>query len=328
MHEKIEIPSARALCELLRERVDEAALRRRLATEKQAGRPVHGRSLAFAYAEEWFLRPGLLRAALRLTGLHARGRRNAMAIRCTSHVLESARLPRALDGLRVLHLSDLHIDVSLEFEETLKACVSAESFDLCVVTGDLRFRDRGDPRPALAAMARLRPLLGARALLVLGNHDSVRWLPYLEQVGYEVLLNEATEVRHRGAGLHIAGVDDRGYFAADDIQLAAERIPPDAPALLLSHSPEIVAETMISRFDFVLCGHTHGGQISLPGGVPVFTNARCARRFCNGSWQLGDVRGYTSVGAGSSLLDVRFNCPPEITVHRLVSREGSPAGRK
>ncbi len=317
MRETIEIPTIDGLCKALRDRVDVAALRRRLAIEKKGGVPVTGRSLPFAYAEEWFLRPQLLRAALRMSGLHARGRKNALAIRHRSHVLGSERLPAALDGFRILQLSDLHIDVSAEFEDALRQRVTEASFDLCVVTGDLRYRDRGDPRPALAAMARLRPLLGTRVLLVLGNHDSVRWLPYLERVGYEVLLNEATEVVHGGAGLHVAGVDDRGYFGADDMRLAARDIPEDSPALLLSHSPEVVADASLERFDFALCGHTHGGQIRLPGGVPVFTNARCARRYCYQGWRLGRTRGYTSPGAGSSLLDVRFNCPPEITVHHL-----------
>lgn len=318
----IDIPTAEALCAILRGRADMGALRRRLATEKRSGHPIQGRSGPFAYAEEWLLRPWLLRAALRATGLHARGRRNALAIESNSHVLESERLPAVLHGFRLLHLSDLHIDVSREFEQALHQRVSDVSFDLCVITGDLRYRDRGDPRPALAAMARMRPLLGGRALLVLGNHDSVRWLPYLERVGYEVLLNEATDIVHKGARLHIAGVDDRGYFGADDIRSASADIPEDAPAMLLSHSPEIVADELIRRFDFVLCGHTHGGQIRLPGGLPLVTNARCARRYCSGSWRHGTVSGYTSLGAGSSLLDVRFNCPPEITIHQLASSKG------
>lgn len=317
MNSPIDIPTPDALLDLLKSRVDSDALGRRLAAEKNAGRPVAGRSSPFAYFERWMLRPWLLRAALRMTGLYERGRRNALALTVVGHDLVSDRVPPEFDGFRILQLSDLHIDMSAELENIVHERVAEVDFNLSVVTGDLRFNDYGDAQPALIGMARLRPLLGERALLVLGNHDSVRWLPYLESVGYEVLLNESTELVCGGAVLHVAGVDDRGYFAADDLRAATAKIPSGSPALLLSHSPEIIADDLLERVLFVLCGHTHGGQIRLPGGWMPVSNARCARRFCSGPWRQGSVQGYTARGVGASLLDVRFNCPPEITLHRL-----------
>lgn len=317
MNSVIDIPTPDALLELLEGRADSDKLARRLAAEKNAGQLVPGRSSPFAYLEKWLLRPWLLRAALQMTGLYARGRRNALALTVTNHDFVATRVPSELDGFRILQLSDLHIDMSAQLEKIIHERVSGLEFNLSVITGDLRFNDFGDARPALAAMARLRPLLGARALLVLGNHDSVRWLPYLESAGYEVLLNESTELVCSGAVLHVAGVDDRGYFAADDLRAASSKIPSGSPAILLSHSPEIIADDLLENFLFVLCGHTHGGQIRLPGGLMPVSNARCARRFCSGPWRLAEVQGYTARGVGASLLDVRFNCPPEITLHRL-----------
>jgi predicted MPP superfamily phosphohydrolase len=68
----------------------------------------------------------------------------------------------------------------------------------------------------------------------------------------------------------------------------------------------------------MLCGHTHGGQICLPGGRAIMLNANCPRAYCRGAWRFERLQGYTSVGSGACMIDVRINCPPEITVHRLV----------
>jgi len=67
----------------------------------------------------------------------------------------------------------------------------------------------------------------------------------------------------------------------------------------------------------MLCGHTHGGQICLPGGYALTWDARCPRRLAAGAWSYGDMAGYTSVGSGSSVVNARLNCLPEITVHEL-----------
>lgn len=299
-------------------RLGPAAVRSRLDAERGEGRPVAGRSSPFAYIEKWILGPSLLRGALKLSGLYARGRANALDIGVVQNRFESGRLPVGLHGVRVLQLSDLHIDASKEFEDSLVQTVSeVEGYDLCVITGDLRFHTHGDAGPTLAAMRRLRSALKRRCLLVLGNHDSLRWVPALEGAGYEVLINEATHIERDGERLWIAGVDDAGYFGACDLAAAGTGVPDGACQLLLSHSPEIVHDARLEGYDFVLCGHSHGGQINLPGGWPPVTNSRCARRYCKGRWRKGQVQGYTTHGAGTSLLDVRFNCPPEIAVHHL-----------
>ncbi len=309
---------------MLAPRLGESAVKNRLEAERGEGRPVVGRSSPFSYFEEWILGPALLRSALKISGLYSRGRANALKIRLTRNQFESNRLPAALHGLRVLHLSDLHIDVSEEFESALVNLLGqVQDYDLCVITGDLRFQTHGDAVPALAAMRRLRLLLRKRTFLVLGNHDSLRWVPVLEDSGYEVLVNEAASFDHAGARLWLVGVDDAGYFGASDLSTATSSVPQDACRLLLSHSPEIVRDDGIFESDFVLCGHSHGGQINLPGGWPLVTNSRCARRYCRGRWHKGKAQGYTSLGAGTSLLDVRFNCPPEITVHRLCRKVDS-----
>jgi hypothetical protein len=85
----------------------------------------------------------------------------------------------------------------------------------------------------------------------------------------------------------------------------------------LAHSPEPYRLAAHAGFDLMLSGHTHGGQICLPGGIALMTNADCPRRFCKGAWRYHTMQGYTSVGSGSSVVGVRFNCPPEMTLHQL-----------
>jgi uncharacterized protein len=86
---------------------------------------------------------------------------------------------------------------------------------------------------------------------------------------------------------------------------------------LLSHTPEVYRQAAHAGFDLLLSGHTHGGQICLPGSIPLMLEAVLPRRMGAGAWQHGKMAGYTSVGAGCSVVPVRFNCPPEITLHRL-----------
>ncbi len=135
-----------------------------------------------------------------------------------------------------------------------------------------------------------------------------------------VLLNEALALRRGDQALWLAGIDDPHYYRADNLEKTCERIPEDAVSVLLAHSPEIFRNAAHAGFDVMLCGHTHGGQVCLPGGVPLYTNARCPRALCAGAWRFGDLIGYTSAGSGVSVSDVRFNCPPEITVHRLTRK--------
>ncbi|HSD96826.1 MAG TPA: hypothetical protein VLB06_06745, partial [Sulfuricaulis sp.] len=87
--------------------------------------------------------------------------------------------------------------------------------------------------------------------------------------------------------------------------------------ILLSHTPEAYRNAAHAGFRLMLCGHTHGGQICLPGGIPIITDADCPRALVAGPWMYHGLIGYTSVGAGASIVDVRLNCPPEITLHRL-----------
>ncbi len=172
-------------------------------------------------------------------------------------------------------------------------------------------------KPTIAGMARLRDRIAAPVYAVLGNHDSIRMVPALEAMGIRMLVNEAEPLLRDGQVLYLAGIDDAHYYRMDNIEKAASQIPYGEFSILLSHTPEIYRQAAHADFDLLLSGHTHGGQICLPGAIPVTLDSVLPRRMGSGSWRYGRMIGYTSVGVGSCILPVRINCPPEITLHEL-----------
>ena len=130
-------------------------------------------------------------------------------------------------------------------------------------------------------------------------------------------MNEHVRHEHGAGTLYIAGIDDAHFFGAHNLEKALADIPWESCCVLLSHTPEVYRQASHAGADLLLCGHTHGGQICLPGGFPLTVGARIPRRLANGAWHHGAMFGYTSPGAGSSMVDVRLNCPPEVTLHTL-----------
>ncbi len=302
----------------LQARVGRCHLDQRLGIEHDRESWVFGQGRTFFHIENWYSIHGLIRLALRLCLLHERGRRNARSIRIRRNEFVFEHLPAELDGFTLLHLSDLHLDVAPDMPDALIAALQrVEKYDACVLTGDYRVKTFGPFRQALDAMARVRQHLAGPVYGVLGNHDTIRMTSGLEDLGIRVLLNEAVPIERNGAAFWLAGIDDPHYYRADNLEKATDSIPYDAVSILLTHSPEIYRHAAYARFDAMLAGHTHGGQICLPGSVAFILNANAPRALCNGPWRYHGLQGYTSVGSGSCIVDVRLNCPPEITLHTL-----------
>jgi hypothetical protein len=166
-------------------------------------------------------------------------------------------------------------------------------------------------------MARVCAGLKGTIYGVLGNHDTICMVPGLEALGIRMLLNESDVIERDGQRLHLSGIDDAHFYGMDDIEKAAAAIPRDEFSILITHTPEVYRQAADAGFNLLLSGHTHGGQICLPGGIPITLDSILPRSLGSGPWQYRDMIGYTSVGAGSSVVPVRFNCPPEITLHHL-----------
>jgi predicted MPP superfamily phosphohydrolase len=302
----------------LRRRMEPLHLRQRLGVESEGEHPVFGQGKGIFKRTKWLSLERALLWGLKASLLYGLGRRNALRIGVTRNDLLLPRLPPAFDGFTILQISDPHFDANDDFPDALARVVQGLDYDICVLTGDYRYRTNGSPQPALAGLGTLRTQLKGPVYAVLGNHDSIRMLPAIEALDIRVLLNESVTLQRDGQALHLSGIDDPHYFRCDNLETACRDIPAEACALLLAHSPEIFRQAAHAGFDAMLCGHTHGGQIRLPGGFALVFNANCPRRVCSGPWQHGAMQGYTSVGAGSSVVDVRFNCPPEVVLHRLV----------
>jgi len=292
-------------------------VRQRLGLEHDYEARVFRAGTHFFHLENWYSIHAWIRGALRLAGLHGRGRRNALDIQVREHDVVLPGLPASFDGFTLLHLSDLHIDMRPDFVPALIDTVRAVRYDLCVLTGDYRARTFGPFQPALDGLRELRTHLHGEAYAVLGNHDTLRMVPGMEAMGYRLLLNEWVRLSRDGESVYLVGIDDAHYYRVENYHRAAHDVPSEAISILLSHTPESYRHAAYAGFNLMLCGHTHGGQICLPGGIPVITDADSPRSLARGLWKYHEMIGYTSTGAGSCIVDVRLNCPPEITLLRL-----------
>jgi len=255
---------------------------------------------------------------LRLLGLYERGVRNALDIGLVEHELVFEGLPPAFDGYRVMHMTDLHLDGHPALPGRIARLVEGVACDLCVLTGDYRFRVHGPWDRVTEAFESIMPAIAATdgIVAVLGNHDAAGMADMLESLGARVPVT-STETLSRGdAAIHVTGIDDPHYYFTPAAARALVEAP-DGFRIALVHTPELCHQAAEAGFDLYLCGHTHGGQVCLPGGKPVITHAGGFRRYASGFWQVGKMKGYTGRGAGCSGLPIRFNCRGEVTVFTL-----------
>ena len=304
------------LLERLEQRLGRVHARQRLGLEKEH-EDVFGHGLNFFHPENWYSAHSIFRFGLKLTGLYALGYRNTERIEVRRNDVVLENLPPAFEGFTILHLSDLHSDMNPAAIDRLVAILPGLSYDLCVITGDFRGKTFGPFEAALSGLARVRAQLHDPVYAVLGNHDTIRMLPGIEEMGIRMLLNESVAIVRDGEQIHLAGIDDAHYYQADNLHNAAADIPPGEVAILLSHTPEVYRQAAHAGFHLMLSGHTHGGQICLPGSIPLTLDAVLPRRMGAGAWSYGAMAGYTSTGVGTSIVPIRLNCPPEITLHHL-----------
>jgi uncharacterized protein len=262
-----------------------------------------------------------LRRGLRALGLYERLARRATRTLVVERRYEFLELPPALEGFRILQLSDLHIDGHRGFAEQLARQLDGLEVDLVVLTGDYRFEVQG---PHEASVAGLRHAIqGVRdrfgRFAVLGNHDPLAMVRPLEDLGVQVLLNEGEEIEVGDGLLYVGGCDDPAFFETDDVHRALAGAPADAFRLFLSHGPEAAEAASREGVDLFLCGHTHGGQVNPWPGVPLITNSSAPRERCGGEWELGAMIGYTSSGVGFSGLPWRSFTRSEAVIHELHS---------
>ncbi|HMG76122.1 MAG TPA: metallophosphoesterase [Pyrinomonadaceae bacterium] len=230
------------------------------------------------------------------------------------------RLPKALDGLRVVHLSDFHYGPIVNPRHLERAIEAANDLqpDLIALTGDYISHDRSYAAPCAELVGRLRARYGVFA--VLGNHD--HWTDaaliadLFRSEGITVLLNEGMRIDLKGESFWLAGVNDT-MVGLEDLPLALAGSGDDEMKLLLAHNPIILRRAARAEVDLVLSGHTHGGQVTLR--PEKNRSGRPRRRLLRGLGRRGNTQIYVTRGLGTVVLPIRYGCPPEVSVLELQS---------
>jgi predicted MPP superfamily phosphohydrolase len=179
----------------------------RLGIEADHEAQVFGHGINYFHIENLPPSHIAIRLCLTISGLYGRGQRNATQIELRQHDVISARLPEAFDRFTLLQLSDLHVEMSEGAMMRLAAMLPNIDYDLCVLTGDYRAQTFGAYEPALAGMEKICSMLKRPIYGGLGNHDTIRMVPGLEDMGIQMLLNENHAIE-RG-GKQISGRDRR-----------------------------------------------------------------------------------------------------------------------
>lgn len=244
------------------------------------------------------------------------GRRNARDVRLRRIELPIKNLPTTFVGCRILFIADMHLDGVSGLAGCIVHIAERVEYDYCILGGDYSFGyDAGEERMRHQLREVATFLVGkSRVFGVLGNHDEYRTAELLNGLGVEMLLNENVVVERNGDKVYLVGVDDSFFFRAAELEKAGATVPERACKIVLSHSPDLYKQAAQSGYSLFLTGHTHGGQICLPGGIAVTANAHVPRNLIKGTWEYGSMVGYTSYGAGTSVVQVRFFCPPEVAL--------------
>lgn len=253
----------------------------------------------------------------KITGLYRKGYQNTNLIQIKKHDISFHNLPSNFHGFRILQLSDLHIDATPELLHSILHVVDQLDFDLAVLTGDYRQESSGTFTQILKPMARVAELLQKEfpPLAILGNHDTYLMTDYEEELKIRFLVNETIKLEREGQSILISGSDDPFSFYTDaTLQTFSDKL---GFKIALVHTSELADMASENNYNLYLCGHTHGGQVCLPGGKALISHQAEGKQFIKGFWKFGEMTGYTSAGCGVSGVPLRFNCPPEVTIFTL-----------
>ncbi|OQZ00573.1 MAG: hypothetical protein B6D35_06245 [Candidatus Brocadia sp. UTAMX2] len=237
----------------------------------------------------------------------------------TNHVpIKIHALPKQFEGMTIAQLSDIH-HCKYVPRDFIRRCVQKANAlcpDVIVLTGDYVYRSRAFIASVAEELSALRAKEGVFA--VLGNHDDKdQTFHALSKAGIRVLINEHVPLYRKNDYLFIAGVDDLWRGRVDFRRTL--KGTDDKPKLLLAHNPDTIEMAEARYVHFMMAGHTHGGQISVPLYGPPVVYSRFG--YIAGLFHKGNTTMYVNKGIGISGLPVRFLARPEITLFTLRSEE-------
>ena len=243
-------------------------------------------------------------------------------VRVRQVVVQLPRKHQGLAGLTIAFVTDTHVGPHFRASslEPLVDDLVAMRPDVVVFGGDYISESPRFLNEAAPVLARIAQTGRYGAWGVLGNHDMAnsrtRVMPALQEAGIPILVNEAVRVQTDRGALWLVGIDD-GLLGEPNLDAAFAPVPPDAAAICLWHEPDRVQESAPYGAFLQLSGHTHGGQVRLPLIGPLAAPS-LGETHVQGRFQVGDMELYVSPGLGIYRPPVRLNCPPELTIVRLI----------
>jgi len=243
-----------------------------------------------------------------------------------------ARLPETFEGFRIAQITDIHFGPYMDQELLERGVGLAQEFqpDVVTLTGDFVSHPLGrrngpagarHAEPCADVFARWK---GVPMLAVLGNHD--HWndakivAGTLAERGIRVLRNGSQAMEREGQRLWIAGIDDL-LDGSPDLRQTLAGIPENEATVLMAHEPDFADHAARFPVDLQLSGHSHGGQVRIPGIGPLILPP-LAHKYHTGLNRVGRLQVYTSWGLGVINPPVRLNCPPEVTLITLRKDRG------
>lgn len=241
----------------------------------------------------------------------------ASSLKIERITIDLKRLPKNLDGFRLVHLSDIHHSPFTDLAHITRAAEIANSLkpDMFVLTGDYVSHEREYIEPMAEVLGTLQSEFGTFACL--GNHD--HWTDgelvteSMRDAGIKVLINEGIRFTARDSSFWLAGVDDY-MVGKTDLRAAFRGSFPDEMKMLLAHNPIIVRRAARAGVDLMLSGHTHGGQVKIRDDEKRILPRR---KLKNGLHRRKETQIYITRGIGTVVLPVRYQCPPEISLLEL-----------
>lgn len=301
---------------LINQRTIWAANRFWMETENMKSKRYGGKSHHHWYLLMFFLKA--FRVLLKLVGKYKGGFNNAENIVLRELELQFPDLPSKFESFTILHLSDMHFGCIPEIEDIILKQLNNREVDICVITGDYLNGIHVPINSAIESLSKITKHIRTRHgfLGILGNHDTCHMVTPMEDLGIRMLINEDYKLYKGSDCIQFIGTDDVHYYYTDQAMHALEKSGSDF-SIALVHSPEIydLAEKM--EINLYLCGHTHGGQVCTPGGIPIIKHLNRGKEFYSGYWQYRNMQGVTNCGVGTSGIPVRFNTQGELLILKL-----------
>lgn len=232
-------------------------------------------------------------------------------------------LPPSLKELRFVQLSDLHPKRFGHLEEKVLKILREIKPDFIFITGDIVDQLTRDFENCQRFWQKLSQIAPGRTFVVLGNHEHRNpYFPKLvslfEKSGFKVLNNQAEKISLGADSFWLIGVDDP-HSGFDELEKTMKGVASEDLKILLAHSPEIFQKLkkIDQKVDLVLTGHTHGGQINIPGLVNLVLPLKYDKKYKRGLFREKEIYLYVNRGVGTTVLPLRFNAFPEITLIKL-----------